>query len=179
MRRAFLLIVPAVLATASCVYGQEEYYSPNHEFMSQDAAHAPQGSENYHHGGAGFDSSYADEMACGKCRRCRRISPMAKWSAADSEWLWDSCDCNGSYKFPVPPLYTYHWPGLYAHRLMTDYHSPWRFPGLRPYKEEAPGYELSLIAPGGGATVEAKADRNTAEPGRIEPISQKVMRIYR
>src|SRR5262245_618393 len=39
-----------------------------------------------------------------------------------------NCGCNGSYKFPVPPLYTYHWPGMWQAQLMTDYHSPWRFP---------------------------------------------------
>jgi hypothetical protein len=49
-----------------------------------------------------------------------------------------NCGCNGSYKFPVPPLYTYHWPGMWQHNLMTDYHSPWRFPPLKPYVDEAP-----------------------------------------
>jgi len=47
-----------------------------------------------------------------------------------------NCGCSGSYKFPVPPQYTYHWPGMYSQRLMTDYHSPWRFPPLRPYVDE-------------------------------------------
>ena len=23
-----------------------------------------------------------------------------------------NCNCNGSYNYPVPPLYTYHWPGM-------------------------------------------------------------------
>jgi hypothetical protein len=49
-----------------------------------------------------------------------------------------NCGCNGSYKFPVPPLYTYHWPGMYSAQLMTDYHSPWRFPPLKPYVDEVP-----------------------------------------
>jgi hypothetical protein len=49
-----------------------------------------------------------------------------------------NCGCNGSYKFPVPPLFTYHWPGMWSHQLMTDYHSPWRFPPLKPYAEEQP-----------------------------------------
>jgi hypothetical protein len=49
-----------------------------------------------------------------------------------------NCGCNGSYKFPVPPLYTYHWPGMWSAQLMTDYHSPWRFPPLKPYTEEVP-----------------------------------------
>lgn len=49
-----------------------------------------------------------------------------------------NCGCNGSYKFPVPPLYTYHWPGMWSAQLMTDYHSPWRFPPLKPYVDETP-----------------------------------------
>ena len=39
-----------------------------------------------------------------------------------------NCGCNGSYNYPVPPLYTYHWPGMYKQVRMTDYHSRWRFP---------------------------------------------------
>jgi len=49
-----------------------------------------------------------------------------------------NCGCNGSYKYPVPPLYTYHWPGMWSAQLMTDYHSPWRFPPLKPYTDELP-----------------------------------------
>jgi hypothetical protein len=54
-----------------------------------------------------------------------------------------NCGCNGSYKFPVPPLYTYHWPGMWSAQLMTDYHSPWRFPPLKPYVDEVPTTTLS------------------------------------
>jgi hypothetical protein len=54
-----------------------------------------------------------------------------------------NCGCNGSYKFPVPPLYTYHWPGMWSAQLMTDYHSPWRFPPLKPYIDEVPTTTLS------------------------------------
>jgi len=43
-----------------------------------------------------------------------------------------NCNCRGSYKYPVPPQYTYFWPGMYAQRTMTEYISPWRFPGLQP-----------------------------------------------
>jgi hypothetical protein len=49
-----------------------------------------------------------------------------------------NCGCNGSYNYPVPPLYTYHWPGLYKQVRVTDYHSPWRFPPIKPYTDEAP-----------------------------------------
>jgi hypothetical protein len=55
-----------------------------------------------------------------------------------------NCGCNGSYKFPVPPLYTYHWPGMWSHQLMTDYHSPWRFPPLKPYVDEPLPVEMGI-----------------------------------
>jgi hypothetical protein len=63
----------------------------------------------------------------GRCGHCGGYDP---------EWYFN-CGCNGSYKFPVPSLYTYHWPGMYSAERMTDYHSPWRFPPLRPYTDEA------------------------------------------
>jgi hypothetical protein len=47
-----------------------------------------------------------------------------------------NCSCRGSYNYPVPPQYTYHWPGMYKQVRMTDYVSPWRFPPIRPYTEE-------------------------------------------
>ncbi|MHC4177480.1 MAG: hypothetical protein ACYSWU_08235 [Planctomycetota bacterium] len=50
-----------------------------------------------------------------------------------------NCGCRGSYKFPVPPQYTYHWPGLYAQQSMTEYTSPWRFPPLEPYRGQSVG----------------------------------------
>jgi hypothetical protein len=43
-----------------------------------------------------------------------------------------NCRCRGSYKFPVPPLYTYFWPGIYSQKTMTAYVSPWRYPPLAP-----------------------------------------------
>jgi hypothetical protein len=49
---------------------------------------------------------------------------------------WFSCGCNGGYKYPVPPQSTYWWPGMYSDQLMTEYHSPWRFPPIKPYTDE-------------------------------------------
>ncbi len=43
---------------------------------------------------------------------------------------YDACACKGSYKFPVPPQYTYHWPGMYSQQTMSQYNSPYRFPML-------------------------------------------------
>ena len=49
-----------------------------------------------------------------------------------------NCSCRGSYKFPVPPQYTYHWPGLYSQQLMSSYQSPYRYPTLKlpPWMEK-------------------------------------------
>jgi hypothetical protein len=55
-----------------------------------------------------------------------------------------NCGCNGSYNYPVPPLYTYHWPGMYKQQRMTDYRSPWRFPPIRPYTDETGIAEVTM-----------------------------------
>jgi len=47
-----------------------------------------------------------------------------------------NCGCCGSYKFPVPPQYTYHWPGMYSQPCVTAYASPWRFPSLMMYQSQ-------------------------------------------
>ena len=43
---------------------------------------------------------------------------------------WCNCNCQGSYKYPVLPQYTYFWPGIYSQQTMTAYVSPRRYPGL-------------------------------------------------
>jgi hypothetical protein len=77
---------------------------------------------------------------CGGCGRhcCGGLFGHHRNRAARYEGMEEgfNCGCNGSYKFPVPPLYTYHWPGMWQQNLMTDYHSPWRFPPLKPYADE-------------------------------------------
>ena len=57
-----------------------------------------------------------------------------------------NCSCNGSYNYPVPPLYTYHWPGMYKQVRMTDYHSPWRFPPIKPYIDEEPAPPAASVS---------------------------------
>ncbi|MCU0880258.1 MAG: hypothetical protein MUF06_21000 [Pirellulaceae bacterium] len=100
-----------------------------------------------------------------------------------------NCGCNGSYKFPVPPLYTYHWPGLYSAQLMTDYHSPWRFPPLKPYVDEVPPVEMgslgtrSVLRPV-SATFEIDERRSgemesVRRVGEMESMSSKMLRMGR
>jgi hypothetical protein len=78
----------------------------------------------------------------GYCDRCNPCGPGGHCGPHCQRELWYqqnsvfNCGCNGSYKHPVPPLYTYHWPGMYSAERMTDYVSPWRFPPLKPYADE-------------------------------------------
>jgi hypothetical protein len=112
-----------------------------------------------------------------------------------------NCGCNGSYKFPVPPLYTYHWPGMYSQELMTDYHYPWRFLPLKPYTDEFPrpgepgklagsAPAISMAPPATSVrVVSATVDSVSAVatpmateaprmPGEPEPTSKKLERLY-
>jgi hypothetical protein len=94
-----------------------------------------------------------------------------------------NCGCVGSYKFPVPPQNTYFWPGsLYSMELMTNYHSPWRFPPLKPYTEE-------VLTPAGTGSLPETGLRPVSNfeeiggpqlpPGQIEPMSAAMQRFFR
>jgi hypothetical protein len=92
-----------------------------------------------------------------------------------------NCGCNGSYKYPVPPLSTYHWPGMWSHQLMTDYHSPWRFPPLKPYVDEPLPIEMGA---GDGSLRRVQAVSHRADdpaPLAAEPFSfsSRVLRMSR
>lgn len=125
---------------------------------------------------------------CGQCgaNRCRHVCGPHCRKLANR---WANCNCDGSYKFPVPPLYTYHWPGIYSLQNVTDYHSPWRFPPLRPYAPEpddetlAPAEQARLA----GSTAIAVSWQTTSpsEPAPVaqraglpEPASRKLERLY-
>ena len=89
-----------------------------------------------------------------------------------------NCGCNGSYKFPVPPLYTYHWPGMYSAQLMTEYHSPWRFPPLKPYTDEVPPVEMGSHGPSlrNFRTISASSAIELVPAGQPESMSSKMFR---
>ena len=70
------------------------------------------------------DPSSCDHEFCDQCGRCHRCG-------INRSGAYAGCTCHGSYKFPVPPQYTYHWPGMYAQKTMTEYNSPYRFPALK------------------------------------------------
>ncbi len=94
-----------------------------------------------------------------------------------------NCGCQGSYNYPVPPQYTYHWPGsTYKQNLMSDYHSPWRFPPLKPYTEET-------LTPQGVGHQNEESLRPIAayeelhapltKPGQVEAMSSMMERFFK
>lgn len=68
-----------------------------------------------------------------------------------------NCTCRGSYKFPVPPQYTYHWPGMYSQQLMTAYNSPYRYPALK-----LPPWMATSM------------DTSSGNPGTLAPLPQPI-----
>jgi len=115
------------------------------------------------------DGCGCDCDGCGGGKGCRHGHGCGKRNAN----AWFNCNCNGSYKFPVPPLYTYHWPGLYSLRRMTDYQSPWRFPAIKPYEDETPVRDLTLRPEFRQASLSASI-RSAGE----ESVSSKMARHY-
>ena len=123
---------------------------------------------------SGGDACRSD---CGAGRGCglfgRRCRGTGEIDGLDAHF---NCGCNGSYNYPVPPLYTYHWPGMYKQQLVTDYRSPWRFPPLKPYVDELPvqsaSWNIPALRPIPAMASEISAERQA----EIEPISSRLMR---
>jgi len=118
------------------------------------------------------------KAGCSSCSSCARPAPrhtglcdhlLGCWPCALPGFCgmddWANCNCNGSYKFPVPPQYTYHWPGMYSQQLMTDYNSPWRYPPLKPYFDEpSPGEAQPYPTLLEGEEAEEEAVEEAVEP---------------
>ncbi len=127
------------------------------------------------------DSTYG-AGGCGTCRCgicCRHRARIASYG-------YFNCSCRGSYKFPVPPQSTYHWPGMYSQKYITEYTSPYRFPPLelpkptppkdsrttaRPVIQSTPA-GLTTIAPAQLAPLPAQRSQ------RPEPMSERIKRKY-
>jgi hypothetical protein len=115
------------------------------------------------------------EEGCDECGQGRRGCCFRRAANRAANF---NCGCNGSYKFPVPPLSTYHWPGMYSHQLMTDYHSPWRFPPLRPYTDE-PSYNGNTGRRASHAVRSISHEQPEPTPRRgVESLSAKINRLY-
>ena len=129
-------------------------------------------------GGACKSCNPCGDAGCNGCGKCR-WRDLRRYEGQDPS---ANCGCNGSYKFPVPPLYTYHWPGLYAQSLMTDYQGPWRFPPIRPYTEDvkpAAG-DSSVYGKSGVRQVSHRTVSRRHESRRpaFTPVNERLQRLY-
>lgn len=130
-------------------------------------------------------TAYCEDAGWSVCGpRCLYGKLLNKWAAYGSF----NCGCRGSYKFPVPPQYTYHWPGMYSQQTMTEYASPFRFPPFKdpPVDNFEPDVDqdvgppmrhtqravrqVSQLVPVGPA--------GPQDPPRDEPVSMKIKRQY-
>lgn len=115
-----------------------------------------------------------DGCGNGCCRGCHKC--CRGLSCIDGTDPYFNCGCSGSYKFPVPPLYTYHWPGMYSAVRMTDYHSPWRFPPIKPYTEE-PTYQRVGASVGDEYVSVTGSTSAIAPTGKVESVSSRLSRL--
>ncbi|QDU28105.1 hypothetical protein ETAA8_31980 [Anatilimnocola aggregata] len=116
---------------------------------------------------------------CGDAHGCRLHHHHRHLEGMDRFF---NCGCNGSYNYPVPPLYTYHWPGMYKAVRMTDYHSAWRFPAIKPFTEEVVPAE-TMTSEGTPSDIQSisaefpvrSSERRVGEP---ESLSSKLSRSF-
>ena len=132
------------------------------------------------------DYAYATEQGRGcRCRQGCYSRMLGKWA----EDGYFNCRCRGSYKFPVLPQYTYHWPGMYSQQTMTEYNSPYRFPALKdpPVDEAEPKPDQEVGPPGqqdrfeirqAGRLEFTQPEMPPSHLPTAEPVSRKIKRHY-
>lgn len=106
-----LFVVGLMLTVGGAVWGQ-------------DTASAPADPESAVVSSTPIAAAEACPECCPVCGRPRHVHKDALIASFN-------CGCRGSYKFPVPPRFTYHWPGMYSQQSMTGYWSPYRYPALK------------------------------------------------
>ena len=67
---------------------------------------------------------------------------------------------------------------MYSMQRMTDYHSPWRFPAIKPYEEETPVRDLSQRPEFRQASVWVRSGNGVVSQTEEESISDKIARRY-
>lgn len=121
------------------------------------------------------DGEICDQCNSGAgCSSCRGRGNRRQRRRYDGQNPSANCGCNGSYNFPVAPLYTYHWPGLYAQTLMTDYQGPWRFPPIRAYTEDVKPEARRPVRQAG-----FDSTGNQRRSTSFRPMSERMKRFYR
>ena len=139
--------------------------------------------------GCGWGAMLGCGCGPGCCGACCGVGCSGCHAAHIASIGYFNCNCRGSYKFPVPPRYTYHWPGMYSQQYMTEYNSPYRFPPLELPKEylPSPADQVKADSPFQPAARSAqptgdapsRPDSRQARPRlRPEPLSAKMKRRY-
>ena len=125
MQKVFTIVTISAVATLGCmtVIAAESPEAP----PSSTSSYADQSESVVHECGCPDSSDCGS--SCGNCNTCR-CGICCRHRAYIASFGYFNCSCRGSYKFPVPPRYTYHWPGMYSQQYMTEYASPYRFPPL-------------------------------------------------
>lgn len=125
--------------------------------------------------GGGACGNGCDDGGCG-AHGCRLHGHRKYYEGRDRFF---NCGCNGSYNYPVPPLYTYHWPGMYKAARMTDYQSPWRFPPIKPFVDDAAPTVTSQFSSSDLMPVAAYGEipDSGRKVGQPESLSSKLLRL--
>jgi hypothetical protein len=76
-----------------------------------------------------------------------------------------NCQCRGSYKYPVPPQYTYHWPGIYSQQTMTGNANYQTILSL-PLGQDAPASKSALARKPSALEQVKKVPARTVKPTR-------------
>lgn len=96
----------------------------NNAVLGQETASAPASSDTAIASSVPMVETEACAECCPACGRPRHVHK-------DAAIAGFNCGCRGSYKFPVPPRFTFHWPGMYAQQTMTGHWSPYFYPSLK------------------------------------------------
>lgn len=193
MRRVLMLAVPVAVIGLTCgltMANDKCYIEPaslgcwGDTVSGQPAECEPDSAAV---GGCGTTVDGCGECTVGRCRvgcgrcLCRR---HAAYIASIGE---ANCACRGSYKFPVPLQYTYHWPGMYSMQRMTEYLSPYRYPPLEPPRSASPPREdearrrspvKQTAAEVDAASPPGAAEQPGAARTRPEPLSARLKARY-
>ena len=78
---------------------------------------------------------YCDECDACNCGRHHHHGGLCQRWNQDAGF---NCGCNGSCNLPLSRRFIPITGRTYSQVLMTDYHSPWRFPAIKPYVDEVP-----------------------------------------
>lgn len=119
--------------------------------------------------------------ACGDCHgvigriKCKLCKHHLTYEGQDP---WANCGCNGSYNYPVPPQYTYHWRGMAKQHLMTDYVSPWRFPPIKPFQDEDTA-DVDLSKRRTTPAPLRQANQRDSQPNQISPTQARPINALR